>query len=284
MIQAFAYNKNDPFFNQGMTRIKCGDYEIEAPENHLLIELLKLQPYRDLCVGISAKYISAKYPNRAMIDIGANIGDTAAMMATYASNPLILVEASDYFFDILVHNTAQFPNEVDIKKVLIADGSEKLGNLYHWGGTAFFHQYQNGIPIKTERLSKIAGDNTCFVKIDADGCDFEILADSFEWLASAHAAILFENQIRNHQDLSNANQLYDRLMQIGYSYFIVWDDPGFHLLSTSSLQILMDLNRYLFKLFEKNDVPKSIYNYDVLCLHKNDQDIYENIHQWYQNY
>jgi len=272
------------YFEQGFTQIKCGAYEIEAPENHLLVKLLKSQPYRDLCVGIAAKYISAKYPNATMIDIGANIGDTAALIATYARNKLILVEGSDYFFDILVRNASQLPNETVIKKVLISDGSEISGSFHHWGGTASFNEGAGGkVKIPTERLSNIADENTCFIKIDTDGYDFKILTDSLEWLTSAHPTILFENQIRNNQDCNSADELYVHLMQIGYEYFIVWDDPGFHLVSTTSLDVLKDLDRYLFKVWQ-NDGHRSICNYDVLCLHKNDKDVYQNICAWYKTY
>lgn len=272
------------FFEQGFKKIKRGAYEIEAPENHLLIKVLKSQPYRDLCVGITAKYISAKYPDATMIDIGANIGDTAALIATYARNKLILIEASDYFYDILVRNTSQLPNDIVIKKVLISDGSKVSGFFRHSEGTASFHEREDGeAKINTERLSSVADEKTCFIKTDTDGYDFKILIDSLEWLASAHPAILFENQIYNNQDLNSADDLYTRLMQIGYAYFIVWDDPGFHLVSTTSLDILKDLNRYLFKVFQ-NDGHKSIYNYDVLCLHEIDKDVYQDIREWCKTY
>jgi hypothetical protein len=129
----------------------------------------------------------------------------------------------------------------------------------------------------------LADEKTCFIKTDTDGYDFRILMDSLEWLASAHPAILFENQIRNSPDLNSANELYVRLVEIGYAYFIVWDDPGFHLLSTTSLDVLIDLNRYLFRVWQ-NDGHKSIFNYDVLCLHQSDYDIYQNICEWYKTY
>ena len=77
--------------------------------------------------------------------------------------------------------------------------------------------------------------------------------------------------------------LYARLMEIGYAYFMVWDDAGFHLVSTSSLGVLRDLNRYLMKIYQ-NAGHYSIYNYDVLCLHEQDKDVYQNICEWYKVY
>ena len=276
---------NQRYFQQGFTHIKCGDYEIEAPDKHILTEILKSQPYRDLCIGITAQYISAKYPKGTIIDIGANIGDTAAIIATYAQNKLILVEGSDYFFDILVRNSSQFPNETVLKKILISDGSTVSGFFRYCGGSAVFHERSVAKEqIQTERLSNIADENTCFIKTDIDGYDFKILTDSLEWLSEVHPAILFENYILNNQDYNSANELFVRLMEIGYAYFIIWDDPGFYLLSTTSIDILKDLNRYLYKVHQSNGLNKRINNYDVLCLHENDEDVYQNICEWYKTY
>jgi FkbM family methyltransferase len=274
------------YFEQSFIKIKCGAYEIEAPKNHLLVKVLEFQPYRDMCVGITAKYISAKYPNKAIIDIGANIGDTAAIIATYAQNKLILIEASDYYFDILVNNTLQLPNEVITKNCLISDGNQISGSFTHRGGTAFFREEASGeIQIKTVRLSSLTDENVCFIKTDTDGYDFKILNDNLEWLASARPAILFENQILNNQDLDDSNELLTRLAEIDYAYFIVWDDAGFHLLSTTSLDVLKDLNRYLFKVWEtRSDKQKNVYNFDVLCLNLTDEDVYKNICEWYRKY
>jgi len=274
------------YFEQSLVQIKCGAYVIQAPQTHLLVKALQSQPYRDLCVGITAKYISAKYPDRSIIDIGANIGDTAAIISTYSQNKLILIEASDYYFDILVRNTSQFPNEVVAKKCLILDGSHISGSFTHRGGTAWCREgIESQLRIKTERLTDVVDEDACYLKTDTDGYDFQILIDNLKWLAKVRPAILFENQIRSTRDLINSNDLYTRLTQIGYGYFMVWDELGFHLTSTTSLDVLIGLNRYLYKVWQsKNGGPKSVYNYDVLCLHESDADVYKNISDWYRNY
>ena len=267
------------FFEQKLVKINIGKYELDIPEAHMLIELVKTQPYRDLCVGISAKFFSENYPDSMIVDIGANIGDTAAIISTYCQNKLLLIEASDYYHEILMRNTPQLSNELIIKKILISDGSESSGLLYHWGGTAYFKEEEKGVNIKTERLCDVADDNTCLVKIDTDGYDFKIILDSINWLEKVKPGVLFENEIRNTESFENSNQVYHKLIEIGYKYFIVWDDPGFHMVSTSSLDILKNLNRYLFKVWEREGY-KTICNYDILCIHQDDEDIYKKLCEW----
>ena len=126
---------NQRYLKQGFTKIKCGTYEIEAPNKHILTEILKSQPYRDLCIGITAKYISAKYPNGTIIDIGSNIGDTAALIATYARNKLILIE------DKLIFGVLQKIDKALLKKSKLM----KLPNFIIIGapkaGTTSFFNY-----------------------------------------------------------------------------------------------------------------------------------------------
>lgn len=284
-LQSLKQRSNQrSFFKQRLNTIHVGNFEILIPSRHALAKIQQGQPYRDLCVGISAKYISSKYPQGTLMDIGANIGDTAAMMASFSPNRLVLIEASDYYFGILSQNAARLPNPIVLKQVLIADGKPELGSLQHWGGTAFFRKDATGnTEIQTVRLCEIADESTRFVKIDTDGFDFMIIADSLEWLAAAQPALLFEDQIQSQSELENANDVIARLMQAGYAYFIVWDDPGRHVVSTGSLDVLKDLNRYLFKTSQTNG-PRGICNYDILCLQPGDIDIYQNVTKWYRAY
>ena len=130
--------------------------------------------------------------------------------------------------------------------------------------TASFRADESGtVRTTTERLSQICDDKTCFIKLDTDGYDFFILRDSIDFLASQQPAILFENQIRTVEDLDASNHVLGALSKTGYSGFVVWDDPGFHLVSTTAIEVLQDLNRYLFSVWKKPG-HRSICNYDVL--------------------
>jgi FkbM family methyltransferase len=269
---------------QRFTQIKCGAFKLQSPKNHLLVGIYEAQPYRDLWVGIVSKYVSAKYPDGTIIDIGANIGDTAAIIASYSKCKLILVEASEYFFEVLARNVKQFPNEVVLKRTMISNGRAVSGSLHYRGGTAYFSETADGkAPVKTERLADVADDKTHFVKVDTDGFDVEILSGSLDWLAVERPAIVFENEIRNNKALLAVNGLLDELKGIGYEHFTVWDDPGLHIVSTSCVDVLKDLNRYLLKL-SQGKFRNAICNYDILCIHRNDGDVYESVRAWYETY
>ncbi len=274
---AYWRRSQQRFFSQGTTQIQCGNFSIDVPKNHLLAHLLSKQPMRDQCIGRVAAQISKKYPESTFLDIGANVGDTAAIMATYASNRLILVEPSAYFLTFLTRNVAKFPNETLLVNAFVADGAPIAGELHHWAGTAALSgATQHARTIPTQPISQIATESTRFIKIDTDGFDFKIIAASIDWLQISHPALLFEDQIRNQTDLQSANQTFVSLEKIGYTFFIVWDDPGLHIVSTTSLATIQDLNGYLFQLWS-HDTRRAIHNYDVLCLHNADADVFDAI-------
>ena len=91
--------------------------------------------------------------------------------------------------------------------------------------------------------------------------------------------MFFENQIRTEDDLIAADSLFENLVRIGYRYFFVWDDPGYHLLSTTAVDELKQLNRYQYKVWQ-GKWRKSISNFDVLCLQAKDTDISEQMANW----
>ena len=272
------------YTTQKQKRIRIGSFDLVVPKGHPLADLKEVQPYRDLVVGITARYITAKYPNGSIVDIGANIGDTAAIIAANSPQKMILVEPSDYFYEFLKNNVQQFPNEVVIKKEFVATGRRLTGSMHYRGGTAYFTERTDGrMEQDSVHLSEIAEPDTHFIKIDTDGYDVKILLDSLDWMRAQRPAILFENMIESDEQLRAANDLYDELHQIGYEHFVVWDDPGFHILSTDSVTPLKHLNRYLFKLKQQN-FGRALSNYDILCLHRDDEDIYHSVTEWYATY
>jgi FkbM family methyltransferase len=218
-----------------------------------------------------------KYPSKAIIDIGANVGDTACMIASYANNDLVLVEASTQYFPLLEQNVRQLTNKVTLLNAFVSSGELVRGELRHGAGTASFQHDPLARERQTVRLRDVAGDSVCMVKTDTDGFDFRILSDAIEWLSESRTAILFEDYIANTADLNASNGLCEQLKHIGYEFFVVWDDAGRYLLSTTSLDVIRDLHGYLLELGQEKESPRGIWNYDLLCLHAQDSDVFEQV-------
>jgi FkbM family methyltransferase len=93
-----------------------------------------------------------------LVDVGANIGDTAAIMATYSPSPIVLVEASEFYCRFLRNNVARIPNRTSIHQTLVSGRPREEGTLKHVGGTARFDTIAGSESwIDCKRLSDVAG-------------------------------------------------------------------------------------------------------------------------------
>jgi hypothetical protein len=106
--------------NQSDREIRIGNFLLTTPGNHILFRLRSAQPFRDQAVGIIAGELAHRYPGKSLVDIGANIGDTAAMMATHSPSPIILVEPSEFYGRFLRENASRIPNTTSIHQVIVS--------------------------------------------------------------------------------------------------------------------------------------------------------------------
>jgi FkbM family methyltransferase len=196
---------------------------------------------------------------------------------------MILIEPSEYYFRFLQENSKKFPNQIELVNFFIGSGKTESGELRYWGGTARFESDPGSqSKIQTRRLQDVVDENVVFIKIDTDGFDKQIIYDSLTYFKRKLPAIIFENEIRDYNDLQMADRLFLDLTQIGYMHFIIWDDPGFYITATNSLETLRDLNLYLYKVSSYK--YKGIHNYDVLCLKAEDIDVFNKIRDFYRKY
>jgi FkbM family methyltransferase len=255
----------------------AGSHRLRVPNGHKIGIVGVSQPYRNLAVGIIAKYAGEKYRDRCMVDVGANVGDTGAMMASYCSNPLVLVDPSDTYFGYLRCNASLFTNPVTLVKGIVAGEGSVRGTLVHEGGTARIRQGgANNVGFEQFKLSELGDGNACFVKIDTDGFDYEIIQSSGDFLERVHPVVYWEGEVSSHEELATADATAKFLQDRGYTRFAIWDDPGFFLLSTDDVSVLGQLHRYLFEV-GKHTYRRSIFNYNIAAFHATDGDVADRV-------
>lgn len=274
-----TYNKSI-----GLNTVNYCGLEIDIPKNHLLNDIAKSQPYREFGLRISVRFIGPKYENQPMVDIGANIGDTAIVISSECSNDLVLIEPSDYYHEILVKNVKKIKNKIAIHKCFVGNGDLVEGRLVHVGSTAHIQRTDGGGFVATLKLEDLTIQNPCLIKIDTDGFDFSIIRSGLSFIKDARPAIYFENSIRTLSDLTQANEIIDLLHSVGYEYFVLWDDAGFHMLSTNIATDLKSLNRYLYKTWTTVGESASISNFDILALTGRDADIFFAVKEYFEDY
>ncbi len=188
---------------QSTTRLQIGSFLLTVPSGHILTKIQKSQPLRDLAIGITARELSKKYPTQTFVDIGANIGDTAAIMATYSPNPIIAVEPSDFYYAFLTENSRRIPTVSQIHHVMISPNAQERGVLVHKGGTAQFERLDGSNRWnRCKPLGEVAGQQAKFIKIDTDGFDLSIIAGSVSFLADNLPCLYYEECLTDEVSLA----------------------------------------------------------------------------------
>ena len=220
----------------------CG-YDLVVPSKHPLIGFHTpnsniYQPYRDRGSGIIATALAQLGRRGVAIDIGANVGDTLAVIASNSDLKVICVEASDFFVQYLrVNVDRHFKDRAEIRHSFVAAKPDDRGHaLLHWGGTARpidrpFSESSTVVPIRRllAEFSEVA-----LLKIDTDGFDLAIIEACLEEQPGPAPTfpIYFELEITSDQPsevraaAERGQAFFNQVVNAGYRRAFVWDDPG----------------------------------------------------------
>lgn len=261
------------FFSQSTVTYKVFGYELRMPEHHHIQSILEREPLRENLLAQAAKVLF-KEANSEFIDVGANIGDTAAVVYSEAevAPTSILIEPSTYFYEFLQENQKLFPNSTILKKFVAQEFPlrQLSGSLHHWGGTAKF--IENGSEYVGDQidLNDLISNNTKLVKIDCDGLDFKILKSVVPRIEKRQPAFYYENEITTRQQLEDALDVSEHFKAAGYVHAIVARNCGTLIYAGKLDDHFVDVLNLQFALHAQG-LRSSIYYTDVIVFSANHQ-------------
>ena len=271
-----------------MTRdYKVGSFSIALPLNHSLERYQSVWKRYDTALGMIAQVVFQKYSQASAIDIGANVGDSAALIRTYTEAPILCVEGNPEFLPYLHHNALRI-GKIEIESCFVGTQGEKINleEIISEGGTSTIvkavSSSEEGVPTKT--LEAIIQSRSSFqtaklLKIDTDGFDFPIIQASREIISQLQPIVFFEYDVAFTPDgASQGLSTIDTLREIGYKYFIVYDNFGNYLtgLSSHDRDRFIDLTAYLKSNRQKSGTP-AVYYFDICAFSAENVDLYETI-------
>lgn len=222
------------------------------------------------------KAISDKYPYFSAIDVGANVGDTLALIRSVGNIPTLCIEGDDLSFKYLTINSKQFTDVTILKQYLgevnesIKMRTEKKG----WNNTLIPDNKQSDI-IDLCTLDTVLNTHskfyseTRFLKIDTEGFDTIILRGAVNFLKAQKPVIYFEYNKANMKALKEDGfQTLINLYQFGYNHVLIFDDKGRFLINVglSDQQQLKALDSYA----DGNNGLISYYNIAIFSAADND--------------
>jgi len=220
--------------------LKVGDPVVECdvgrfclcmPLSHELLILRKVNPTYDTALPRICAWVRSVEARLSCIDVGANIGDTIALIASEVDGQFMAVEASDKFFALLEHNYRNHPNVQCVRAVCGENGGDSVSIVTHQG-TGFVSKSEVGgtqtcsLDELLKRYTGFEGANV--LKCDTDGYDYKVLRGAVGLLRRSQPVVYFElnppELLRQHEQLLSIFPLFEAA---GYKRCLLYDNVGF---------------------------------------------------------
>ena len=200
-------------------RYRVGAVELELPLSHELPFYQHDHPRYDREVGTIAAELAGP-----VVDVGANVGDTAAAIRAASDVPILCVEGDPRFYAVLERNARRL-GDVELEHALV-EGPER-GRLERAGGTARVVAGKDALPSKS--LARILEEHPRFarpalLKLDTDGMDVPILLANLDVLERLRPVLFFEYD----PALGAVPAIFARLHDVGYVTADWYENTGEH--------------------------------------------------------
>lgn len=206
------------------------------PWSHRLPDYARMAPhYGQNLVELAALLKDDADGPLLMLDIGANIGDSAKQVIARTGAEVLCVEGDPYWARYLRMNLGDDPRATIVEALLTGtEGEWDSAAPVRVGGTTRFVQADEEggalppVTIAELRRTHPRFDRLRLVKSDTDGFDAILVpAVAGEW-ADAGPVLFFEwdPALTRRADPRDPDEMWQKLIDLGYSRLAIWDNGG----------------------------------------------------------
>lgn len=260
---------------------RLGSAELRMPLSHELPFHKKAFPEYSASLGRIGAAVHAKYPAMTCVDIGANIGDSLAILRESAVYPVLCIDGSDRYFPYLMQNVTGRYEKVVLEQTFLGAASESVhAEVQAAHGTERLSIGGPGATLQISTLSEVLERHTDFsspklIKLDTDGMDIAILLASMQLISATRAVLFFEYDPYLSSLMNvDAFEIFDALRRIGYRRMLVYENTGDLLLTAGFDQpgLLMELHGFY-------SGRHGTRYADICAFHGEDEDVWEAMRQ-----
>lgn len=180
-----------------------------------------------------AKAAAADQPIR-ILDVGANIGDSAAQILAVVDARILCVDGDPYWVTFLRKNLGD-DSRVAIEEALLVVSEEEWTNVstVRGTGTTRFAEGDGGTKLTAMSIAALrrkhpAFDKVRLIKSDTDGFDPTLVpALAQEWSESGPVLFFeFDPRLARAAGIDDPGTLWDELARLGYTKLAVWESGG----------------------------------------------------------
>jgi FkbM family methyltransferase len=240
------------FVSDPAVDFSLGAYNLRLPLSHELPFYRRKFPDYASNLGKVSFHVRRKYPDLTMIDIGANIGDSVAIVYSYSDHPVLCLEGEPRFFQLLKENTRNLPT-VESEQTFIGAPGDQVGSIDVRRGNAQLLLGTAPGPASICTLSEALTRHPRFataklLKIDAEGFDCRIIAAETN-LLKANKPVLFFEYYPKCSELVGQKPfpVFTTLSSLGYSMVLIYQNVGSYLMSLTldQLDALQELHHFV---------------------------------------
>ena len=250
--------------------LSFGPYKIECDNNGIL-QSYKSAPCTNKFLGRLALCLSESNPELGIVDVGANCGDTAALMRSYSKLPILCIEGDNKLHALLNKNLVQCPDITIIKSYLgevtgpVSVNIDKEG----WNNT-LVPSADSDLIVEIVRLDELkhpwlSERKIGLLKIDTEGFDVSIIHGAKRLLEESRPIISFEYNRDNMDAISESGlRVFPYLASLDYEGLMLYDNYGRYFMSTTvkDVELLAELHNFI-------QCPKrGIYYFDIVAFPK----------------
>lgn len=227
---------------------------LEVPLSHDLPLFRAVHPEYSENVGrIAALLARSRHGPLKVIDVGANVGDTVALISAQVEASFLCVEGNPRFSTLLRKNTAFLDKRVSVADVFLGANAKLVGgDVREAGGTACLEPTGDsaaGPRIQLLTLDELLCSHPQFrdarlLKVDTDGMDDEVLFGAEQLLSGEHPIVFFEHDpALLHRRRKDPEAVFEFLRRLGYPFAVFFDNFGRLIAGTrlSEVELLKDL-------------------------------------------
>lgn len=255
--------------------VKVGNYSLLADHEHRIQLHLEQFKYYSRNFSRIAKYIESKYPSYQIIDVGANIGDTVALLRTENVQQFVhLIEGDPVFVAFLEKNLPLFTNVKAYETFLGEESMEQTIEVDNTKGTAKLNVGSGTQKMAIVKLDDLVKQNQIenikLLKTDTDGFDFKVLRGSFETIKRDKPVLFFEyDSVFLKEQNEDGLAIFEDFANLGYKTALYYDNYGKFVISTA-----IDNKALIAQLYAYINKKEGAYlYYDVCLFHQDDEDL-----------
>lgn len=263
-----------------------GAHKIRLPEGHALPDYQTRYRRYDFALGELARIVSEKYPGSPRIDIGANVGDSWALMNKHAITETLLIEGDPAYMNLLKFNVNRLGHPAQICEVFCGPnrgivseesirrtgaGTSSINNIPAPPASnatipiLTFHEILDLYP--NFKLSKL-------IKLDTDGYDFGIV-EAYALLFSQMQATVYYECAPFEQETGVKDSLNSFQKLINYfKFFVIYDNFGHFMCSLEGDNLFEKYLELMVFLVSNRVDGAAVYYFDIAAFTPENKDLF----------